>query len=248
MTEVLAAYRLCKQFGNVKALDQVTFVVHGPALVGILGPNGSGKTTLLDILEGLSDPTSGEARVLGQPLSPYPRHRVGAVLQREFVLDRVTVREYAQLFSTLHNVSHGDDRIIKDANLEARANVAVERISGGEAQRLFIAAAGVHDPDLLFLDEPTAHMDPENRERIKASLVAMSKSRTVVMATHDLDEAEAICDVVLFLSGGSVRAIGTVKELVDAVPLASRDGLRSAYFHYCATQIDARGDTQGALA
>ena len=188
MTEALAAYRLCKQFGSVKALDQVTFVIHGPALVGILGPNGSGKTTLLDILEGLSDPTSGEARVLGQPLSPYPRHRVGAVLQSEFVLDRITVREYAQLFAALHNVRDGEARILKAANLEARANVAVERISGGEAQRLFIAAAAVHDPELLFLDEPTAHMDPENRERIKMSLSALSKSRTVVMATNALRE------------------------------------------------------------
>lgn len=241
--EVLAVRGLSKKFDDVTALDDVTFAIDGPRLVGILGPNGAGKTTLLDILEGLAEPTSGEVRLFGEPLRrrKYPRRRVGVVLQKELTLDRVTVGEYAELFAAIYEVKGGRDKILREAKLEARAKVAVDRISGGEAQRLFIAAAQVHDPDLLFLDEPTAHMDPPSKAELGAWLRDVAKKRTVVITTHDLAEADAICEYVVFLVRGKVRAHGTREELIAAVPEEKRDGMASAFFHFCAVRIE-RGE------
>jgi ABC-2 type transport system ATP-binding protein len=238
LKEVLAAEGLCKRFGATEALRGVTFSVEGPQVVGILGPNGAGKTTLLEILEGISPPGAGSVRLFGAPLraSAYPRRRVGVVLQREFALDRITAGDYAELFAAIFGTPAGDDRILRMAGLEGRRGVPVERLSGGEAARLFIAAAVVHDPDLVFLDEPTAHLDPENKARIGDLVRAMGRSRTVVMTTHDLREADAVCDHVIFLVEGRIEAQGPRADLLAAVPAEKRRGrgLEDAFFHFCA--------------
>jgi ABC-2 type transport system ATP-binding protein len=246
--EIVAAEGLTKRFGSTAALEGISFTIEGPQVVGILGPNGAGKTTLLEILEGLSDPGAGTVRLFGERLARgrYPRRRVGVVLQSEFVLDRITTRDYAELFAAIYEVKGGVERILAAADLKARADVPVERLSGGEAQRLFIAAAVVHEPELLFLDEPTAHLDPENKARVGEVCRALGRERTVIVTTHDLHEADVICDHVIFLVGGRVRAAGPREELVAAVPPEKRRGrgLEDAFFHYCAARIDA----QGALA
>jgi ABC-2 type transport system ATP-binding protein len=245
VNEVVAADALGRRYGPVEALAGVTFSIKGPQVVGVLGPNGAGKTTLLEILEGISAPTAGSFRLFGAPhtVASYPRRRVGVVMQREFVLDRITVRDYAELFASIHGVRGGDEQILSAAALGARAKVPVERLSGGEAQRLFIAAAVVHGPDLLFLDEPTAHLDPENKARIGDLIREMGRSRTVVLTTHDLREADAVCDHVLFLVAGRVRAAGPRADLVAAVPPEERRGvgLEDAFFHFCAARINAGG-------
>jgi ABC-2 type transport system ATP-binding protein len=243
--EVVAADDLGRRFGTVDALRGVTFAVDGPQVVGILGPNGAGKTTLLEILEGIREPTAGSFRLFGAPQSAaaYPRRRVGVVMQREFVLDGITVREYAELFASIQGVRRGHARILAAADLGARARVPVERLSGGEAQRLFVAAAVVHEPDLVFLDEPTAHLDPENKAKMGEILRVMGRSRTVILTTHDLREAEAVCDHVVFLVAGRVRAAGPTAEIVAAVPPGERRGagLEDAFFHLCAGRINAGG-------
>jgi ABC-2 type transport system ATP-binding protein len=248
--EVIAIEKLAMRYGRIAALDDVNLTLGGPQVIGILGPNGAGKTTLLEILEGLKDPSEGSVRLFQERLDRrrYPRQRVGAVLQREPVLDSITVREYAELFAALYHVRDGGAAIVKSAMLEHRAGIGVERLSGGESQRLFIAAASVHDPELLFLDEPTSHLDPENRARIDALIAEMGKRRTVLLCTHDLDEAEKICDTVVFLVGGHVKAVGPCAELVASVPdTAWRDKgrprrLEDAFFHYCAAVLSPEGN------
>jgi ABC-2 type transport system ATP-binding protein len=244
MGEVVAAAGLEKRFGATAALSGVSFSVEGPGLIGILGPNGAGKTTLLDILEGLSEPSAGSFRLFGQTPRPYPRRRVGVVMQSEAQLEHVTAREYADLFAAIYGVTDGARRIIGRARLEARAGVAMSRLSGGEAARLFLAAAIVHEPELLFLDEPTAHLDPENKRLIGAELGEMASARTIVMTTHDLREADALCDQLLFLVDGTIRASGKKEELVGAVPAAARNGLgvEDAFFHFCAVRIGESGE------
>jgi ABC-2 type transport system ATP-binding protein len=246
--EIAAAERLSKRFGDVVALRDVTFTLEGPQIIGILGPNGAGKTTLLEILEGLSRPTGGSVRLFGAPLGagPYPRRRVGVVMQREFALDKITVEEYAKLFAAIQGVKGGKEAILTSAGLEGRARVGVDRLSGGEAQRLFIAASVVHDPALLFLDEPTAHLDPESKSRIGGLLRAMAAARTVIVTTHDLREADAVCDHVLFLVDGQVKASGPRQALIDAVPDDSRRGrgIEDAFFHFCAARITAQGNLE----
>ncbi len=245
MEEIVRADRVTKRFGAVEALRSVSFAVDGPQVVGVLGPNGAGKTTLLEILEGLSRPTAGQVHLFGRELDArdYPRRKVGVVMQKEFALDRITVGEYAALFAAIHGVPRGEREILKMAALDDRAKVAVERLSGGEAQRLFIAASVVHAPALLFLDEPSAHLDPESKGRIGELLREMAETRTVIVTTHDLREADAICDHVLFLVDGAVKASGPRQELIDAVPPGARrgHGIEDAFFHFCARRLTAVG-------
>jgi ABC-2 type transport system ATP-binding protein len=244
MAAVVTASGLCRSYGSFDALKDVSFELEGPGLFGVLGPNGAGKTTLLDLLEGLSSPTRGSVRLFGELVTPkkYPRTRVGVVLQREFVPDQMTTAEYAELFAAIFGVSGGAARILQRARLSARARQRVSQLSGGEAQRLFIAAALVHDPELVFLDEPTAELDPENRRELGAMLRALGRERTVLMTTHDLAEAEALCDYCLFVMAGTIKAAGTRAELVERTP----DGksLTDAFFHFCAARVTRAGDVE----
>ena len=230
---------LAKRFGDVTALAGVTFSVNGPGLIALLGPNGAGKTTLLDLLQGLAEPTSGTFRLFGRAPAPYPRRRVGVVMQREAVLERSTAREYAELFAAIYGVKDGGRTILRRAKLEDRAEVAMSRLSGGEAARLFIASAIVHDPELLFLDEPTAPLDPRSKREVGALIAELAKERTVVLATHDLREADVLADELLFLVGGELKAAGPRAELVAQVPEDARHGVgvEDAFFHFCAVKM-----------
>jgi ABC-2 type transport system ATP-binding protein len=231
-----------KRFGDVVALDDVTLVLSGPRLVAVLGPNGAGKTTLLDLACGLSEPTAGSIRLFGQEIGQddYPRRRVGVVMPREFVFDGVNVGDYADLFASIYGTKDGRARIVSRARLEGRERVSVERLSGGEAQRLFIAAASVHDPELLLLDEPTGELDPENKLRVGELLEELAERALVVMTTHDLDEAERLADEVLFLFDGRVRAHGTKASLLRET--SGEATLRDAFFRFCGTTISRKGE------
>jgi ABC-2 type transport system ATP-binding protein len=244
--EVLAAEGLSKRWGDVVALEGVTFALSGPGLLGVLGPNGAGKTTLLDLLEGLSRPSAGSYRLFGRAPEPYPRARVGVVLQAEARLERCTTREYADLFAAIQGVRDGAG-IVARARLEARARVPVGRLSGGEAARLFLAAAVVHDPPLLFLDEPTAALDPEGKREVGDFMRELAATRTVVLTTHDLREADALCTHLLFLVGGRVRAFGPREALTGAVPADRRRGLpvEDAFFHHCGARLEGGALTGG---
>jgi ABC-2 type transport system ATP-binding protein len=251
--EVVGAEGLGKRFAapsgqSIDALAEVSFSLDGPQVIGVLGPNGAGKTTLLEILQGLQAPSAGVARVFGQPIdfahrARYPRQRIGVVMQREFFFDRITAGEYAELFASIYGVAAGRAAILERARLADRARVEVARLSGGEAQRLAIAAASAHAPELLFLDEPSSQLDPASKREIAELVRALGKRSTVLLTTHDLREADAVCDQVLFLVGGRLKARGSKAELVAAVPPAERGafGLEDAFFHFCATRIESSG-------
>ncbi len=216
MPEVIAVESLTKRFGTTTALRAVSFVLQGPQVIGILGPNGAGKTTLLELLEGLSSPTEGKVRLFGEPLvlPEYPRRRIGVVMQREFALDQITVAEYAALFAAIYGVRDGGPRILSRAGLDKRADVALEKLSGGESQRLFLAAAIVHDPELVFLDEPTAGLDPISANQFDELVKDLQKSLglTVFMVTHDLDTLRATTDRIAVLVNKKIK-VGTIDEL-----------------------------------
>jgi ABC-2 type transport system ATP-binding protein len=196
----------------------------------------------LDLLAGLANPSSGSLHLFGNPLdlSRYPRRRVGVVLQREFVPEQLTVGEYAELFASIYAVKNGQEKILKMAALTERAAVSVTRISGGEAQRLFIAAINVHEPDLLLLDEPTAQLDPQNKRQIGQFLRDLCHEHTVVMTTHDVREADQICDSIIFLVAGAVKAMGSRAELIKATPNGKT--IEDAFFHFCGTRVNNQGD------
>ena len=239
MTEVVAVEDVHKQFGDTQVLRGLTFQFEGPQVIGILGPNGAGKTTLLDLLEGLSQPDRGQVRLFGKALRPgrYPRTRVGVVLQKECSFEGIRVGEYAELFASIYGISAGRERILQESGLRQRVSLPLSRLSGGEAQRLYLAAATVHDPELLFCDEPTAHLDPAGKRELADRLRAMSTTRTVVLTTHDLREAESICDQVVFLVQGEIKAQGALTTFVQ--PGSS---LEEAFFRHCAVRISRQGE------
>ena len=233
---------ISRRYGAFEALSDVSFRIDAAGVVGLLGPNGAGKSTLLDVLAGLATPDSGSLSLFGEPLqagAPYPRRRVGVVLQREFVPDHVTVADYAELFAAIQGVQGGAQRIIAQARLEGRSKLAVDRLSGGEAQRLFVAASLVHSPELLLLDEPSARLDPVSKRELSELLRRVSAKTCVLMATHDLNEAERVCDHCLFILGGRLRAQGSTAELMATAGVST---LEEAFFHFCSARLNPSGD------
>ena len=198
-------------YGETKAVDGVTFEVAEGEFFGILGPNGAGKTTTLEMIEGLRRPDAGEIRVLGE--KPWPRNpallpRMGVQLQASSFFERLTAREQLATFAALYGVGPVKvDEWIERVGLVDKAGTRVENLSGGQMQRLSIACALVHEPDIVFLDEPTAALDPQARRNLWDLLAGLNDSgRTVVLTTHYMDEAEVLCDRVAIMDHGRILA------------------------------------------
>jgi ABC-2 type transport system ATP-binding protein len=228
---------LRKSYGSLVAVDGVSFDVEPGEFFGILGPNGAGKTTTLEIVEGLRQPDSGEVSVLG--IAPWPRNpqllpRIGVQLQASSFFERLTAREQIRTFASLYQVPlTAADAMLDTVGLADQAGTITEKLSGGQAQRLSIACALVHDPELLFLDEPTGSLDPQARRNLWDLLRQISDSgRTVVLTTHHMDEAELLCDRVAIMDHGKILRTGPpaalVRELDQPLRISVESGVISA--------------------
>jgi ABC-2 type transport system ATP-binding protein len=234
-----------KSYGDLRAVDGVSFEVGHGEFFGILGPNGAGKTTTLEILEGLREPDSGEVSVLG--VRPWPRNpallpRIGVQLQASSFFERLTAREQLQTFASLYQVpSRRADEMLDLVGLADMAGTRTEKLSGGQAQRLSIACALVHGPDLLFLDEPTGALDPQARRNLWDLLRQISaEGRTVVLTTHHMDEAETLCERVAIMDHGTILQIGPPATLVRGLDQPVRISVESG-------QV-SRGDAEAMVA
>ncbi|WP_183098780.1 ABC transporter ATP-binding protein [Nocardioides pelophilus] len=212
---------LTKAYGDLTAVDAVDLTVDVGEFVGVIGPNGAGKTTLLEMIEGLRRPDAGEITVLGEPAWPRNRRlqpRIGVQLQASAFFERLTAREQIHTFAALYRVpARAADEWLERVGLGEKAASRVEDLSGGQAQRLSIACALVHDPELVFLDEPTAALDPQARRNLWDLLRAINEDgRTVVLTTHYMDEAEALCDRVAIIDHGRLLQHDTPTALVAA--------------------------------
>lgn len=217
--DAIVVDRVVKRYGDVHAVDHVTLTIRHGEFFGILGPNGAGKTTLLEMIEGLREPDAGTLEVLGMP--SWPRNpallpRIGVQLQATAFFERLTAREQVRTFAALYGVSSAPaDAMLNQVGLEEKADTPVEKLSGGQAQRLSIACALVHDPDVLFLDEPSAALDPQARRNLWDLLRSVNEGgRTVVLTTHHMDEAEALCDRVAIMDHGAILTVGAPADLV----------------------------------
>ena len=218
---------LTMTYGDLRAVDGVSLSVAEGEFVGILGPNGAGKTTLLETVEGLRRPVSGSATVLGEPV--WPRNpdllpRIGVQLQASSFFERLTAREQIHTFAALYGVGarHADEWLDR-VGLVEKADTRVEDLSGGQMQRLAIASALVHDPEVVFLDEPTAALDPQARRNLWELLSGLNDSgRTVVLTTHYMDEAEALCDRVAIMDHGRILELDTPAALIRGLDAATR--------------------------
>jgi ABC-2 type transport system ATP-binding protein len=206
-------------YGELVAVDGVSFEVGAGEFFGILGPNGAGKTTTLEMIEGLRKPDAGSIRLLGR--SPWPRDaallpRIGVQLQASAFFERLTAREQIHTFAAMYGVRpRPADEWLERVGLADKADTRTEDLSGGQTQRLSIACALVHDPEVLFLDEPTAALDPQARRNLWDLLSSLNQSgRTVVLTTHYMDEAETLCDRVAIMDHGRILRLDSPAALV----------------------------------
>jgi ABC-2 type transport system ATP-binding protein len=213
---------LVMTYGDLRAVDGVGFEVAEGEFFGILGPNGAGKTTTLEMIEGLREPDGGTVTVLGERV--WPRNarllpRIGVQLQASSFFERLTAREQIHTFASLYGVAAArGDEWLERVGLVEKADTRVEHLSGGQTQRLSIACALVHDPELVFLDEPTAALDPQARRNLWDLLRGINEAgRTVVLTTHYMDEAEVLCDRVAIMDRGRLLRLDTPAALVDGL-------------------------------
>jgi ABC-2 type transport system ATP-binding protein len=206
---------LTKDFGSVRAVDHLSLEIRRGETVALLGPNGAGKTTTVAMLLGLLAPDSGKASVLGMPsAAAIQSGRVGAMLQEGSLMPGVRVGELLDFAMNLRPASVERKQLITTAGLAGLEGRRVDKLSGGQTQRMRFALAIASDPEMLVLDEPTAAMDVEARHEFWASMREYASSgRTVLFATHYLEEAEAFASRVVVISHGRVVADGTVAEL-----------------------------------
>jgi len=215
---------LRKAFGSLVAVENLDLEIHRGEVFGLLGPNGSGKTTTIRMLCGLLEPTAGQATVVGIDVVRDPegvRQRIGYMSQRYGLYDDLTVAENMRFYGSMYGL-RGDRRdarvqaLLDELGLRPRARQMAGTLSGGWKQRLALACATAHQPDMLFLDEPTAGVDPASRRLFWDWIYALAKGgTTILVTTHYMDEAER-CQRLGFLSRGHLIALGTVAEVTKA--------------------------------
>ena len=217
MPSVLQVENLVKRYGDVEAVRGLSFQVEEGEVFGLLGPNGAGKTTTVEILEGLRDPDSGRVSVCGlnpQLESTALKHEIGASLQSTSLPDKIRVVEALRLFASFYKRGRNHEELLKRFGLEEKRNAYYSQLSGGQKQRLALAMALVNDPQVVFLDEPTAGLDPQVRREIYDVIEELRRDKkTILMTTHYIEEAERLCDRVAIVDHGKVIAIGTPREL-----------------------------------
>jgi ABC-2 type transport system ATP-binding protein len=227
--------RLTKRYGDLLAVDDISFHVRTGELFAFLGPNGAGKTTTAEIIETIRTPTSGTVRLLGMDVTTRKRDivpRIGVLPQGFSSFDRMTVRETIQYYARLFSCRNTDvDGLIELANLKDKSPEQFKNLSGGLKQRLGIAIALVNDPEVVFLDEPTTGLDPRARRDVWEVLLSLKKhGKTVFLTTHYMEEAELLADTVAIISKGRIIAMGSPDELIESnanylvVTLKTMDG------------------------
>jgi ABC-2 type transport system ATP-binding protein len=208
---------LHKSYGDVHAVQGIDFEVARGEVFGLLGPNGAGKTTTVEVLEGYRERTSGIVSVLGYDPGARPRdlrERVGIVLQSSGTYRHLTVRELVTHWAGFYPAPRDVPEVLALAGLTEAADVRARRLSGGQARRLDFALALVGDPELVFLDEPTTGFDPAARRAAWDTVRALADlGKTVLLTTHYLDEAQALCDRVAIVKGGRILAVGAPADL-----------------------------------
>ena len=231
----IEASGLCKRYGARTALDGLTFTADTGEVIGLLGPNGAGKTTAIRLLTTILEPTGGTFTVAGFPGDqPHRiRQRIGVLPESAGYPDRQSGAEYLRYAARLFGRSRPDartaaERLLADVGLSERAGARIATYSRGMKQRLGIARALVNDPAVVFLDEPTSGLDPAGQGEILATIsdVARQRGATVVLSTHTLTEVEQVCDNLLILDRGKLRAAGPIAEIV-----AGAGSLSSAFLH-----------------
>jgi ABC-2 type transport system ATP-binding protein len=219
---VLKARNLVRKFGDLVAVDDVSFDVQAGKIFGLLGPNGAGKTTTISMVSGLLPPTEGSVEVDGIDLASHPRavkERLGVVPQEIALYQELTARENLEFWGGIYDLRGGElrarvDELLGQVGLAERAREPVKNYSGGMKRRLNLAMGMIHQPRLLLLDEPTVGIDPQARIKILDIVRGVVKAGTAILyTTHYLEEAEDLCDELAIIDRGRILEQGTIAEL-----------------------------------
>lgn len=215
----LEVNNLKKSFGNLKAVDGISFKVKAGTVFGMLGPNGAGKSTTIEILTGLQNRDQGEIDILGLDLEKDKdllKEKLGVQLQSPALYEKLTVKEMAELFASFYNNPLSVAEVIGMVGLEDKLHERTENLSGGQRHRLAVALAIIGDKEIIFLDEPTTGLDPQSRRKLWDAINRLKeKGKTIFLTTHYMDEAEKLCDQLLIIDNGRVIAEGSPGSLLD---------------------------------
>lgn len=219
MENIIEVNAMAKIFANQPAIEGLSFTVKRGEIFGFLGPSGSGKTTTIKILTGQLEPTAGSATVFGESISklkkPEYRQRFGVLTDNSGLYKRMTVYENLKLYCELYGMPLSKiDEVLESVNLQEDQKKKVSALSKGMTQRVLLARTLLHAPELLFLDEPTSALDPVNTRHIYKGLRALNeKGTTIFLTTHDMEEADTLCDRVAFLNKGKIQLMDTPDQL-----------------------------------
>ena len=222
---IIQASNLVKTYKNpdefpkyFNAVDGISLSINSGEIYGILGPNGAGKTTTLEMLEGLKDIDSGTAFINSINVQDHPyqvKQIIGVQLQANEYFDKMTLSELLNLFSALYSLSNDPIELLKKVNLADKANANANELSGGQKQRFSIACALVNNPLVLFLDEPTTGLDPQAKRSLWDLILDLNKmGMTIVLTTHNMEEAETLCQRIAIMDYGKIIAEDTPQNLI----------------------------------
>lgn len=223
--QVVEVKNLTKEFDGFLAVDNISFDIKEGEIIGLLGPNGAGKTTTIMMLLGITKPTSGEIKIFGLDFWPHRKEilkRVNFSSIYTFLPDRLTVYENLYVFSCLYGVSRPRqkiEKILEDFELIEMKDELTGSLSSGQLTRLSLAKAFLNDPDLLFLDEPTASLDPDVAKKVREFLFKIRRERniSILYTSHNMEEITQMCDRVIFLDRGKIAAVDTPLNLTRMV-------------------------------
>lgn len=209
-------------YGNFRAVHDVSFTVLPGEIFGLLGPNGAGKTSTLSAVEGLLRPHSGSVFVAGFDIQEKPlqsKASMGVQLQATSFQPELTVSEILQLYAGIYGIAMDKEKlshILRNIKLEDSSGKKFRQLSGGQQQRISLAIATLHDPKLVLLDEPTSGLDPQSRRQLWERMETMrEKDHSVLLTTHSMEEAEAVCDRIAIIDHGRLIAIDTPQSLIE---------------------------------
>jgi len=215
----ISVHGLRKRYGDLTAVDGISFEVRPNEVFGLLGPNGAGKTTTVEILEGLRAADDGEVTVAGIDVRRHPqrvKELIGVQLQASAFIDNLNLVELIDMFAALYGRKLDALGMLNRVDLREKSKALVKNLSGGQKQRFSIATALVNDPLVLFLDEPSTGLDPQARRNLWDLVDGLRDGqRSIVLTTHYMDEAERLCDRVAIMDGGRIVSTGTPAELIQ---------------------------------
>ncbi|MBF6056761.1 ABC transporter ATP-binding protein [Thiomicrorhabdus sp. HH1] len=214
-TPVIEVRNLVKNYPKLRAVDGISFAIKPGSCFGLLGPNGAGKSTTIEMIEGIKSQTSGEILFAGTPMDKDFKQLAGIQFQSTALQDFLTVEENLKLFASFYRTQTNLQTLIKDCDLGGFLDRDASKLSGGQRQRLLLALALVHDPQVIFLDEPTTGLDPHARRQFWDLINKIKAAKkTVILTTHYMEEAYRLCDEIAIMSEGKIIAQGSPDELL----------------------------------